>query len=164
MADGPPSWPLEDQSVLAALHAAHADGSWGRYHGPHCDRLAALLAHMHGVESAMLCCSGTFAVELALRGLKIGDGDEVILAGYDFSGNFRCIEAIGARPVLIDITPDNWCLDPGQLEAAVQTPTRAIIVSHLHNSMAPMRVIRFPPILPTVDFVPSLEGLAVKGW
>ena len=52
-----------------------------------------------GVEHVYPCCSGTFAVELALRMLKVGPGDEVILAGYDFPGNFRAIEAVGATPV-----------------------------------------------------------------
>ncbi len=46
----------------------------------------------------MLCSSGTIAVELALRGTDVKPDDEVILAGYDFPGNFRAIEAIGARP------------------------------------------------------------------
>jgi len=82
------------------------------------------------------------AVELALRGLKINPGDEVILAGYDFPGNFRCIEAVGALPVLVDIDPATWCLDPAAIESAVGPNTRGIIVSHLHGGIAHMRQIR----------------------
>lgn len=138
---GPPTWPIPDEDVRAALEAAYADGSWGRYHGPHCERLAAQLAQMHGVEHVLLCSSGTVAVELALRGLNVGAGDEVILAAYDFGGNFRAIEAVGARPVLVDIHPRTWCMDESQIDDAVSATTRAIIVSHLHGGIASMKSI-----------------------
>lgn len=81
-------------------------------------------------------------MELALRGLKIGAGDEVILAAYDFPGNFRAIEAVGARPVLVDIAADAWTLDAQQLAAAIAPETKAVIVSHLHGSLADMRSLR----------------------
>ncbi|HUY88080.1 MAG TPA: aminotransferase class V-fold PLP-dependent enzyme [Pirellulales bacterium] len=139
--EGPPAWPLHDPDVLAALQQAYADGSWGRYHGPHSERLRQALAQMHDVEHVSLCCSGTFAVELALRGLKVGSGDEVILAGYDFSGNFRAIEAVGALPVLVDVDPQNWNLDPALLSKARSERTRAIVVSHLHGGLIPMREV-----------------------
>jgi dTDP-4-amino-4,6-dideoxygalactose transaminase len=134
-------WPLADSEVRAALERCFADGSWGCYHGPHCDRLCAELARLHDAQHVRLCSSGTLAIELALRGLKVAAGDEVILAGYDFPGNFRAIEAIGARPVLVDIEPDTWCLDPAHLPAAMSSLTRAIVVSHLHGGMADMKPI-----------------------
>jgi dTDP-4-amino-4,6-dideoxygalactose transaminase len=98
---------------------------------------------MHGVRHVTLCSSGTVAVELALRGLGIAPGDEVALAGYDFPGNFRAIEAIGARPVLVEVDPATWCIDPARLDEALgpQTKapqTKAIVVSHLHGSVAPL--------------------------
>ena len=67
-----------------------------------------------------LCASivfGMIGIELALRGLGIWPGDEVVLAAYDFPGNFRCIEAIGARPVLADIASASWSLCPESFEA-----------------------------------------------
>jgi dTDP-4-amino-4,6-dideoxygalactose transaminase len=134
-------WPLADEAVREALQRSFADGSWGRYHGPNCQRLRAELSALHSVEHVHLCSSGTMAVELALRGLKVAAGDEVILAGYDFPGNFRAIEAIGARPVLVDIEPRTWCLDPARLAEAIGPQTRAVIVSHLHGGMADMRQI-----------------------
>lgn len=139
--EGPPVWPLPDPDVLAALEAAYADGSWGRYVGPHVERLAAMLATMHHLPFALPCSSGTFAVELALRGLRVGDRDEVILAGYDFSGNFRCIEAVGATPVLADINPRTWSIDAECIRDALSAKTRAVIVSHLHGGLADMQQI-----------------------
>jgi dTDP-4-amino-4,6-dideoxygalactose transaminase len=136
--EGPPAWPVPDEDVREALQAAYWDGSWGRYDGPHNQRLAQRLAEMHDVAHAWCCSSGTLAVELALRGLRVSPGDEVILAGYDFPGNFRAIEAVGALPVLVDIRRQTWCLDPDQLDAAHSSKARAIIVSHLHGGLAPM--------------------------
>lgn len=174
--EGPPSWPGADAEVRDVLLAAWADGSWGRYHGPHVERLAAELAEFHQMPYVLPCCSGTFAVELALRCLRVGPGDEVLLAGYDYPGNFRAIEAVGARPVLVDVDADNWNLNAellpraierhdekpatraGATDATIARPAtrawatesegarpgrlRAIVVSHLHGGLAPMRAVR----------------------
>jgi dTDP-4-amino-4,6-dideoxygalactose transaminase len=143
LAVDPPRWPPADDDVRLALERAWADGSWGRYYAAHTERLAAELARMHDVEFVELCCSGTLAVELALRGLKIGTSDEVILAGYDFPGNFRAVEATGAKPVLVDVETDGWLLDVDSLSAAISDRTRAVIVSHLHGQLADMpRIMR----------------------
>ena len=139
---GPPDWPQPDEEVRAALAAAYADGSWGRYAGPHSERLCELLSELCATNHVWLCSSGTIAVELALRGLKVGPGDEVILGAYDFPGNFRAIEAIGARPVLVDLAAGSWHLDVEQVEAAISPQTKAVIASHLHGSFVPMRLLR----------------------
>ncbi len=138
----PPPWPQPDDDVRAALVAAFADGSWGRYSGPSSTRLCELLQELCGTKHSLLCSSGTIAVELALRGLKVGSGDEVILAAYDFPGNFRAIEAVGARPVLVDVVADGWHINAEQVVAAVSLETKAVIASHLHGSLADMRQIR----------------------
>jgi dTDP-4-amino-4,6-dideoxygalactose transaminase len=135
---GPPPWPLADLAVRQALERAFADGSWGSYHGRYCQALCEALAELHQTPHVTLCCSGTVAVELALRGLGVGPGDEVILAGYDFPGNFRCIEATGARPVLVDVDAANWNLDVEQVAAAIEPATKAIVVSHLHGGVVAM--------------------------
>ena len=77
------------------------------------------LARFHGVGFAIACASGTFAVEAALRALKVGHGDEVIEAGYDYGGNFLAIHALGARPVLVDVCRHNWNLDPAPSRGSV---------------------------------------------
>lgn len=133
---GPPGWPLSDETVERAVAQALSDGSWGKYHGPCHARLQRLLAEMHQLEFVTLCCSGTVGVELALRGMSVSPGDEVILAGYDFPGNFRAIEAIGALPVLVDIDPHTWSLDLKSADGAVTSRTRAVVVSHLHGGTA----------------------------
>jgi perosamine synthetase len=137
--EGPPAWPHADEDVFGALQAAYRDGSWGQYHGGNVKRLEACLGDYFGMEYALTCASGTVAVELALRALRIGSGDEVILAAYDYPGNFLSVHAVGAQPVLVDVDPDNWNLTPGNLEAAIGPATRAVIASHLHGGLVPMR-------------------------
>src|ERR671934_142900 len=83
---GPGSPAPHAPPVLGALRKAYHDGSWGKYHGLYVEGLEERLARYQGVEFALTCASGTFAVELALRALKVGPGDEVILAAYDYGG------------------------------------------------------------------------------
>ncbi|HUR55259.1 MAG TPA: aminotransferase class V-fold PLP-dependent enzyme, partial [Gemmataceae bacterium] len=136
-----PSWPLPDPDVRAALDAAFASGAWGQYHGPHVRALESELAAFHHVPHALTCASGTLAIEVALRALKVGPGDEVVLAGYDYESNFLNVHAIGAKPVLIDVHPETWQLDPSHLEGAFTPQTKAVICSHLHGGIVPMREV-----------------------
>jgi dTDP-4-amino-4,6-dideoxygalactose transaminase len=137
---GPPDWPPADETVRAALEAALRDGSWGKYDAGHVRRLEERLAEGHGVGHALACGSGTFAVEVALRALRIGPGDEVALAAYDYPGNFLSVHAIGAHPVLVDVDADNWNLSVDALRSLLREPgrIRAVLVSHLHGGLVPM--------------------------
>src|SRR5262245_55615363 len=134
-----PPWPPDDPDILAALRAAFADGSWGRYHGGHVERLEARLAEFHNVLHALTCASGRLAVEVALRAVGVGPGDEVILGGYDYESNFLSVHAIGGTPVLVDIHRDNACVDPATVAAGIGSRTKAIIATHLHGGLVPMR-------------------------
>ncbi len=119
-----------------------ANGSWRAYDGIHSERLSSWLSQSLGVEHVRLCCSGTLAVELALRGLKIRSDDEVILSSYDFPGNFRSIEDLGAQIVLCEPSKDGgWVLDVNSLEKVVSPKCKGLIVSHLHGQLAPMKEI-----------------------
>lgn len=139
---GPPEWPFPDPAVAERLAELAASGEWGRYHGPWCERLAARLAEMHSCRQIWLCSSGTVAIELALRGLKIGPGDEVLLAAYDFKANFTNVLHVGAIPVLVDVRPDDWQLDVDRLDAAWRPQTRGVIASHLHGGLVDMAALR----------------------
>lgn len=139
--EGPPDWPIPDADVACALQAAYADGSWGVYLGPHVPRLESRLHSYFDVPFALTCGSGTFAIELALRALKVGPGHEVLLSAYDYPGNFLCVHAVGARPVLVDVDARDWNLNVNQLEAACTPAVRALIVSHLHGGLVPMREV-----------------------
>lgn len=139
---GPLPWPIATSEINANVNQAMTDGSWGSYHGRWTDELIATIGNEFKTKHVTLCCSGTIAVELALRGAGVQPDDEVILAGYDFPGNFRAIEAIGAQPVLIDVVQGGWVIDGDGLEEALSDRTSAILVSHLHGQLADIGKIR----------------------
>jgi dTDP-4-amino-4,6-dideoxygalactose transaminase len=139
--EGPPAWPFPDPDVQAALAAAVAGGAWGQYHGEHVCALEGELAAFHHVPHAITCATGTLAVEAALRALRVGPGDEVVMAAYEYESNFLTVHALGAKPVLTDVHPENWQLDPANLEAAFTPQTKAVICTHLHGGLVPMREV-----------------------
>lgn len=134
--DGPPSWPIPDEDVVNNVHSAMADGSWGKYEGRWTDRLLDQVSKLSGCEHVLLCSSGTIAVEIALRAVDVPPASEIILAAYDYPGNFRAIEAVGACPVIVDVVPDGWVIDPAEVESAITPATSAVVVSHLHGQIA----------------------------
>jgi len=134
-------WPPRNETIATALSSVYQSGDWGRYHGEQTDLLKSKLSGYFSRSHVHLVCSGTLAIELALRGLGIKPDDEVILAAYDFPGNFRSIEVIGARPVLADIVGDSWSLSAESFEAALSPATKAVIVSSLHGGLADIEAI-----------------------
>ena len=139
--EGPPSWPFADADVASAIATSVADGSWGQYLGEHVPRLEAMITEMHGVSHAVTCATGTLAVEIGLRALGVGPGDEVILAAYDFEPTFVSIHAIGAIPVLVDVVANGSTIDPDRIMPAITPRTKAIIATHLHGGLARMSSI-----------------------
>jgi dTDP-4-amino-4,6-dideoxygalactose transaminase len=132
---------MHSDSVTAALAAAAADGSWGKYHGPNTEQLRSDLIVWSGCKNIELCASGTAASELALRAFKVGQGDEVILAAYDYAASFKNVLMLGAVPVLVDVTPEDFSIRVDQVRDAITAKTKAIVVSHLHGGVADMLAI-----------------------
>ncbi|WP_166820389.1 DegT/DnrJ/EryC1/StrS family aminotransferase [Thalassoroseus pseudoceratinae] len=139
---GPPEWPPRNPAIRDALLSAWQDGSWGRYDGRHCRELIEQLAEHHQTEHVILCSSGTVAVELALRGVGVGSGDDVLLAAYDFKANFQNVLTIGANPLLHDIRHDDWQFDVQSLECIEMPQSTAVLVSHLHGGVVDMPALR----------------------
>ena len=133
----PPAWPEIAVSVRETLDS----GDWGRYQSPILNRLRDTIAAEHAVSQVRLCSSGSAAVEISLRAGGVGQGDEVVIAAYDYPGNFRAIEVLGAKPVLLDVAPGQLSLDPAQLEAAASSSVAAVIVSHLYGQPADVKSI-----------------------
>ena len=86
--------------------------------------------------------SGTDALILSLRALEIGPGDEVILPAYTFFATLSAVLHVGAKPVLVDIDPQSFCLDTTQVARAITDRTRAVIPVHLYGHPADMDALR----------------------
>jgi perosamine synthetase len=98
---------------------------------------AAFKAHL-GMEYAVATSSCTGALHLGLAALGIGPGDEVILAESNWIASAAPIVHLGATPVLVDILPDTWCIDPERAEAAITPRTKAIMAVHLYGNLCDM--------------------------
>lgn len=136
---GSPDWPVPDPAVAAVFEELVRTGDWGRYEAEWTTELRSRLATRLECEHVLLCGSGTAAGELALRGVGVKAGDEVILAAYDFKANFTNVALLGARPVLADIDPSSGQLAVEQVQAAIGPKTAAIVASHLHGGTVDMR-------------------------
>ena len=94
-----------------------------------------------GVTRAVGVSSGTRAIELVLRGLAIGPGDEVIAPANTFIATAAAITAAGAKPVLVDAEEATGNIDPVLVERAITPRTKAIVPVHLYGRPAAMRDI-----------------------
>ena len=94
-----------------------------------------------GVTSAIGVANGTDAIEIALRALDIGVGDEVITVSHTAVATIAAIEATGADAILVDVEAEYYTLNPNQLEEMFSDKTRAIIAVHLYGQSANVELI-----------------------
>jgi dTDP-4-amino-4,6-dideoxygalactose transaminase len=94
-----------------------------------------------GVDHAVGLGSGTEALHVALAACQVGVGDEVITVSHTAVATVAAIELTGATPILVDIEPDFFTLDPRQLRAAITSRTRAVIPVHLYGQPANLEPI-----------------------
>ena len=113
----PPDTGLADQ---AAINRAF-EGGWIAPLGPEVDAFEAELASVTNRSHGVALSSGTAALHLALLLLGVGEGDRVLVSSLTFSATLNAIRYVGARPVLIDSTPESWNMDPDLLAEALES-------------------------------------------
>lgn len=86
-----------------------------------------------GVKYGVATSNGTTALHLALTALGIGAGDEVIVPDITFAATINAVLYTGAKPVIVDIEEDSWCIDPVKIEEAITSHTKAIIPVHIYG-------------------------------
>ena len=138
-----PEWPIHDERDIAAITAVIKSGRWGGhpYPGPQTAEFARRFAELQGGGYAVAMANGTVTMEVALRAADIGWGDEVIVPAYTFQATAAAPMAAGAIPVIGDIDPESYCIDPKAIEAAITPQTKAVIVVHLGAQMADMDAV-----------------------
>jgi dTDP-4-amino-4,6-dideoxygalactose transaminase len=135
-----PDWPHGDDEDVAAVEEVVRGGRWGGFPepGPKAEAFEEAFASYQGARHGVLMANGTVTMEVALKALGIGWGDEVIIPALTFAATVYAPIAAGALPVIVDVTPDTWTIDPDLVEAAITPRTRAIMPVHLGHQMAEM--------------------------
>src|SRR4051812_11223503 len=106
--------------------------------GPYVAKFEQEFATFCGAPHVIAVGNGTDALWLALLGLGVGPGDEVITVSATFMATAEAISYCGAKPVFIDINEETYTMDPALIERAITSKTKAIIPVHLYGQMADM--------------------------
>jgi dTDP-4-amino-4,6-dideoxygalactose transaminase len=114
-------------------------------------------ASFTGVDHCVGVGSGTDALEIALRALGVGPGEEVLVPANSFVASAFAVSRVGATPVFVDIDPDTYLIDPSDALARITTRTRALMAVHIYGQMAPMPALRH---IALAAGVPLLEDAA----
>jgi len=104
--------------------------------GPKVPEFEKAMADYIGVKHAVAVSSGTTGLHLLMRAIGVGRGDEVISTPFSFIASTNCVMFEGARPVLVDIDPHTWNIDPERIEAAITPRTKAIIPVDVFGQVA----------------------------
>ena len=109
--------------------------------GPEVTECEKALADYLGCKHAIACSNGSDALLMAMLALDIGPGDEVITTSFSFIATIEMIVLAGAKPVVVDIDPDSFNIDPSKIEAAITDKTKAIVPVGLYGQAADMNAI-----------------------
>lgn len=119
-----------------------------------------------GVKHAVAVCNGTAALHLALKVADVGPGDEVIVPALTFVATANAVAYCGATPVVVDVEPDTWCMDPVDVVRAMSWRTKAILPVHLYGvpaAMDPIRQIADGAHIPVIEDAAEALGAECGG-
>ncbi|MGE5628570.1 MAG: LegC family aminotransferase [Solirubrobacterales bacterium] len=114
------------------------DTNWVSSAGSYVDKFENDFAAFVKAKSAVVTMNGTAALELALRTLGIGPGDEVIVSSLTFISPVNTIKYVGAEPVFVDVCSDTWVMDAEKIEEMITKKTKAIIPVHIYGQLVDM--------------------------
>lgn len=109
--------------------------------GPFVKKFQEDLQEYLGVKHVIPCANGTDALQVAMMGLGLEPGDEVITTSFTFIASAEIIALLRLKPVVVDVEPDTYCIDPAAVERAITPRTKAIVPVHLFGQCANMDAI-----------------------
>jgi UDP-2-acetamido-2-deoxy-ribo-hexuluronate aminotransferase len=109
--------------------------------GPEVSEFAADLAAYMGVKHVIPCANGTDALQIAMMALDLRPGDEVITANFTYVATAEVLALLQLTPVLVDVDPDTFNIDPVAIRKAITPKTKAIVPVHLFGQSAPMEEV-----------------------
>jgi UDP-2-acetamido-2-deoxy-ribo-hexuluronate aminotransferase len=109
--------------------------------GPAVNKLQKDLENYLHVKHVIPCANGTDALQVSMMALDLKPGDEVITTSFTFIATAEVIALLGLTPVLVDVLPDTFNIDPAAIERAITPKTKAIVPVHLFGQAADMEAI-----------------------
>jgi len=132
-----PSFPYYDERDIASVTEALRSGVWG-LGGAKQQEFEQKFAEFCGVPYGVSAANGTVTLRMAMEALEIGPGDEVIVPGLTWQATAATVLDVNAVPILVDVDPETYTIDPNAVEAAITERTKCIIPVHLYGRMANM--------------------------
>lgn len=137
-----PIWPMADEKEELALKEVLQSHAWWRNQGYQVKMFEKEFSAYHNVSYGVGVTNGTVAIEVALKSLGVGNGDEVIVPDFTFFSTVSAVLAVNATPVFVDVLLDTFCIDPGEIERVITKRTKAIIPVHIAGHICNMDLIR----------------------
>ena len=109
--------------------------------GPAVKKFEDNFARYMGVNEIISCANGTDALQIAMMALGYQPGDEIITASFTYVATAEVIALLKLKPVLVEVNPDTFTIDPAAIEAAITPKTKAIVPVHLFGQAADMEAI-----------------------
>ncbi|MCS7137571.1 MAG: DegT/DnrJ/EryC1/StrS family aminotransferase [Candidatus Caldarchaeum sp.] len=136
-----PRWPMYDEEEVKEILEALRAGPWSAG-SPKIKQFEEAFASHHQAKHGVACSSGSVALFISLKALNIGPGDEVIIPAYTFLATATAVIDTGATPVIVDVDPNTYNIDPEAAEKAVTAKTKCIIPVHLAGCPADMDAVK----------------------
>lgn len=124
-------WPVYDENEREALMEVLESRIWWRTPGTATLNFEREFAKFQQAKHGIAVTNGTAAIEVVMAALGIGPGDEVIVPDFTFVATASAVLFAGALPVIVDICPGTYCIDPDLVERAITDRTKAIIAVHM---------------------------------
>lgn len=137
----------EKEYLTAALESTWISG------GAFVDRFEEEFTKYNKSNYGITTSNGTTALQLALLGLGIGPGDEVIVPGFTFVAPANMAIAAGAVPVYADVLPDTWCINPQSVSESITPRTKAIIAVHMYGNVCDMDALKLVAVPHKISIV-----------
>lgn len=133
-----PDWPQYDEQEEKLLIDVLNNRQWWRMSGTMIKQFEEKFAKHHHTDYALAVTNGTHAIELALMALEVKPGDEVIVPAFTFISTVLPVMKLGAIPVVVDVDPDTFCIDPLKVREALSPRTVGVIPVHMAGHMCDM--------------------------
>ena len=158
-----PSYSREEADAVSRVLLSNKVNYWT---GDECREFEKEFAAWTGCRHAVAVANGTLALELALRALEIGPGDEVVVTPRTFLASASCVVAVGAVPVFADVDPESQNITAETIRAVLTPRTRAVICVHLAGwpcDMDPIMALAEVHRLFVIEDCAQAHGARYKG-